>query len=149
MISAGVILNADIVTIMSLTKEQKQNEFELIWRLYPNKDSKKKSCQIYHKIVKTYSDIENVRRALNNYLELLKLEKWRKCKSGSTFFNNYEDWIEYKQVETQQQVINNSMPVEPLTQDRINQIKYSFSLECQQKIRQKLRAAWLMRPIRQ
>ncbi len=121
-----------------IAKELKKKEFELIWQQYPNKDSKKQSELNFNKSVKTYHHINQINQALNNYLNLLKIESWRKCKSGSTFFNNWQDWIDYKRM-TASEIIEN---YKPLTLEEREQIKYGFSDDCQNKIRLKLQKAW-------
>ncbi len=129
---------------MSLTKQQKEIEFEKIWARYPNKDSKKKSCQIFMKTIKTYKDLSDLNTALNNYLTMLKSEIWRKPKSGSTFFNNYTDWIDFTNKSVHDPAVPFTIPTPP---EKIKQIKYSFTNECQRKIQARLKAAWLMRPV--
>jgi tRNA A37 N6-isopentenylltransferase MiaA len=127
---------------MSITKEQLQNEFEILWKRWPNKDSRKKSCQIYHNTIKTYKDIMDITQALDNYLSMLKVESWRKCKSGSTWFNSWQDWTNYKPEQRSQEIINNSERVKPLTEAEREQVRYSFSVDCQRDIRLKLSKAW-------
>ena len=123
---------------MFLTKQQKQDEFNKIWAKYPNKDSRKRSELHYLSSIKTYQDIESINKALDNYLSMLKREEWRKVKSGSTWFNNWQDWLEYEE-ERQK---SSSYKARPLTLEEREQVKYSFSDACQDNICMRLAQAW-------
>ncbi len=131
---------------MSLAKQHKEIDFEKIWARYPNKDSKKKSCQIFMKTIKTSQDLVNINKALDNYLIMLASETWRKPKSGSTFFNNYEDFTDFN-VQEQGQIKTFVLKTKTKTPEQIAEIKYRFTPECQRNIQARLKAAWLMRPV--
>jgi phage replication O-like protein O len=82
------------------TKERKKTKeniysdfFEVLWKLYPNKDGKKESLKHFNATVKTENDKMKIDFALANYLEDLKDNSWKKAKNGSTWFNNWQDWI--------------------------------------------------------
>ena len=68
-------------------------EFESIWKNYPNKDGKKEALKHFKASVKTPADLENIKVALTNYLAS-KPVKSGYIKNGSTWFNNWQDWIE-------------------------------------------------------
>ncbi|MCK5615515.1 hypothetical protein KAR91_77340 [Candidatus Pacearchaeota archaeon] len=70
--------------------------FEDIWKRYPNKDGRKASEKHFHATVKTQEDYVAINIALNNYIANLQKETWKKPKSGSTWFNNWQDWIDYE-----------------------------------------------------
>lgn len=72
--------------------------FNTVWDSYPVKKGKSK-ITTKSKLKKLYQDKQNVEKALNNYLNDPDLEinkGWRHLKDGSTFFNNYKDYIDYK-----------------------------------------------------
>jgi hypothetical protein len=74
------------------------SEFEKLWQKYPRKDGRKKALMHFTASVKTENDLVNIRRALNNYIYYLNKNniEYRFIKSGSTWFNNWQDWIEYE-----------------------------------------------------
>lgn len=74
-------------------------EFNSRWQKYPNKDSRKDSLKYWVASVKTSKDLKDFDTSLSNYLEMLKVETWRKPKSGKTFFNNWRDFLEWKIVQ--------------------------------------------------
>jgi len=125
---------------MPLTREQKTIEFELLWRQYPQKDGKKAALRSFFATVRTYGELDNIKKALSNYTSHLKApcNEWKRAKNGSTWFNNWEDWVDYDgsagaRVAEQ---------VKPLTPERIADIKYRFSDECQNRVRLRLGQAW-------
>lgn len=122
---------------MSLIREQRQIEFDKLWKRWPNKDSRKQSELNFNKSVKTYQDIADINQALTNYLNMLKRETWRKCKSGSTWFNNWTDWVGYVSPELIPRAV-----CKPLTLEQRKEVEYSFSDECQDNIKAKLFKAW-------
>ncbi len=73
-----------------------EKDFDSRWERYPNKDSRKESLKHWVNSIKTEQDLKDFDISLNNYLEMLKVETWRKPKSGKTFFNNWRDFIEWK-----------------------------------------------------
>jgi hypothetical protein len=82
-------------------EENEENEyipnFESIWKRYPNKDGKKESERHFNATVKTEEDFSSINKALDNYLVNLSIETWKKPKSGSTWFNNWQDWTEWEE----------------------------------------------------
>jgi len=69
--------------------------FDEIWSDYPNKDGKKEALRHYL-ACDGDNRIEEIRKALANYKKMLSKETWRSAKNGSTWFNNWEDWLDYK-----------------------------------------------------
>jgi len=75
------------------------SQFESLWNKYPRKDGKKEAIKHFQTSVKTESDITNIRAALEKYTNYVKKNKIeeRYIKKGSTWFNNWQDWIDYKE----------------------------------------------------
>lgn len=74
-------------------------KFENIWTRYPLKDGKKDAERHFNATVETEEDWQGINKALNNYLKHLQTETWKKPKNGSTWFNNWRDWIDWKEIE--------------------------------------------------
>jgi len=70
--------------------------FEDIWSKYPNKDGKKDALRHFKASVKNEKDMDDIHQALNNYLNSEKVKKGF-IKNGSTWFNNWRDWINYEE----------------------------------------------------
>jgi len=68
--------------------------FEEIWRRYPVKDGKWAALKSFLATVKDERGYQRVSAALDNYTRHLEKETWKKAKNGSTWFNNWHDWIE-------------------------------------------------------
>lgn len=68
--------------------------FDLVWAKYPNKDGRKAAERYFHASVKTPEDFEAINQALENYLKSDKVKN-NFIKNGSTWFNNWKDWITY------------------------------------------------------
>ena len=76
-------------------KEDKyMSTFEELWKEYPNKDGKKEAIRHFKTTVKTDADRLNVKKALLNYLQSTNVKKGF-IKNGSTWFNNWQDWIDF------------------------------------------------------
>jgi phage replication O-like protein O len=76
-----------------LTKERKKELFSFLWKQYPSKDGKKEALRHFMASVKTEQDSSDIQTALNNYLASEKVRKGF-IKNGSTWFNNWQDWID-------------------------------------------------------
>lgn len=70
-------------------------EFEAVWKKYPNKDGRKEALKHFLSTVITKDDLIDINSALDNYLKSEKVKK-NFIKNGSTWFNNWRDWIQYK-----------------------------------------------------
>jgi hypothetical protein len=68
--------------------------FTEIWNRYPNKDGRKQAERFFLNTVKTDQDWEDINKALDNYLKSEKVSKGF-IKNGSTWFNNWKDWVEF------------------------------------------------------
>ncbi len=73
--------------------------FEERWLNYPNKDGKKAAQKHFLASVKSDEDLRDFDKSLENYLGHLKIETWKRPKNGSTFFNNWRDWVDWKEPE--------------------------------------------------
>lgn len=68
--------------------------FEKIWMRYPKRDGKKAAARHFKLTVKSMTDWLNIQNALDNYLSSETVKKGF-IKNGSTWFNNWQDWINY------------------------------------------------------
>lgn len=68
--------------------------FESIWKLYPNKKGKGQVSDATK--LRLYSvGLDEMKRAIERYIDDLKKEEWRKPQNGSTFFNSgYVDYLD-------------------------------------------------------
>jgi hypothetical protein len=66
--------------------------FEELWKDYPNKEGKKDALKHFTATVRTDRDAEDIRKALKNYLHLLKIQDWRSPKLGKTWFKTWRDF---------------------------------------------------------
>ena len=73
-------------------------DFESIWLLYPKKLGKEKAEIKFHKTVKTDEKYQNIKAAITNFnnSSIAKGEP-KYIPYGSTWFNNWQDWIDYKE----------------------------------------------------
>ena len=68
-------------------------DFGKVWKRYPNKDGKKAAEKHFKTTIKKEEDYIAINKALDNYLKSDKVKKGF-IKNGSTWFNNWQDWIE-------------------------------------------------------
>lgn len=70
-------------------------EFNILWNEYPKHDGKKAALKHFKASVKTLTDLEDITMALKNYLAHIEKEKTipKYIKNGSTWFNNWKDWV--------------------------------------------------------
>jgi len=78
----------------SKVKEVYKNRFNELWNKYPNKDGKTQAQKHFNTSVKTEKDWQDINTALKNYL-ISERVKNGYIKNGSTWFNNWRDWIDY------------------------------------------------------
>lgn len=69
-------------------------DFEDIWSKYPKKDGRKAAERSFKASVKTEQDYADIQKALKNYLDSSDVARGF-IKNGSTWFNNWQDWINY------------------------------------------------------
>lgn len=80
----------------AITSKQQQEIFDNIWKRYPNNDGKKLAFTHFKVDIKNNEDWKKINKALSNYLNCKKV-KAGYIKNGSTWFNNWKDWIDYKE----------------------------------------------------
>ena len=78
-------------------------KFEKIWQIYPKRDGKKAAIRSFNASVKTEKNWIDINLALKNYLNSKDVKKGY-IKNGSTWFANWEDWIEYLEPEEERKV---------------------------------------------
>lgn len=76
--------------------KEKENQFEEIWEKYPGGVGKKKSLSYFKSSVLTDQDLININKALDNYI-ISERVKNGYIQNGPTWFNNWKDWINYKE----------------------------------------------------
>ena len=98
------LVSATLPNLTDLTDHTKPTKpdvffpFSEIWERYPNKDGKKQAENHFKSSVKTENDWKNINKALDNYLKSEKVLKGF-IKNGSTWFNNWLDWVDFVQPE--------------------------------------------------
>ena len=90
-------------TTTIITKYIYTPEFDSLWKDYPNQLRKKESFRNFKKTVKNETDLANIKAALKTYKKHLSINTWKQPMNGSTWFNNWEDWINYKEPVTDTQ----------------------------------------------
>jgi len=72
--------------------------FENMWSKYPRRLGKKAAFKYFKSSVKNQADLIRFERALETYLTNIdrKGTEPQFIMYGSTFFNNWEDWVDYK-----------------------------------------------------
>ena len=73
------------------TNKQITNEFEELWKLYPNKKGKAPALKKYIKARQCGVGFDVIKTGIENYAEAVKDKEERFIKHGSTWFNN-ECW---------------------------------------------------------
>jgi hypothetical protein len=69
-------------------------DFDLIWTMYPRRIGRRDAEKHFRATVKTQDDFETMQKALKNYIEYIKGKDPRYIQHGSTWFNNWRDWID-------------------------------------------------------
>lgn len=103
---------------IEVDKEEEKNkdivhfDFEKVWNLYPKKFGKKQSEKHFKASVKTEQDYNELTKAINNYNEQIKQNKTedKYIKHGSTFFNNWRDYVNIEIKPTRR---NNLQEIQP------------------------------------
>ncbi len=91
--------------------KDKDGWFDEVYLNYPNKDSRKQAKKYFLTSVKNKNDLTNIKKALVNYKQHLANRKWKQPKSAQTFFNNWQDWINYEETEEKSDVSTSSPSV--------------------------------------
>lgn len=73
-------------------------DFDNLWQRYPKRLGKKMAEKHFRASVKTKADWERINKALDTYLAYIRVEGIADqfVKHGSTWFNNWQDWVDYK-----------------------------------------------------
>lgn len=74
-------------------KETDVDNFESVWKRYPNHSGKKAALRHYTASVTTPGNIADINKALENYLRSGNVLRGF-VKNGSTWFNEWQDWVE-------------------------------------------------------
>ena len=75
-------------------EETAEEFFERAWQYYPNKRGKGQVSEKSKERLMSHG-WDNVKRAIDRYLNDLKKDEWRKAQNGSTFFNSgYIDYLD-------------------------------------------------------
>ncbi|MFQ5786725.1 MAG: hypothetical protein ACE5H1_01965 [Thermodesulfobacteriota bacterium] len=82
----------------NINKDKKENGifFDSIWSKYPNKVGRKMAEKHFKNSVKNKKDFNDLNTALTNYLSSKRVQRGY-IQNGSTFMNNWRDWIDYKE----------------------------------------------------
>ena len=70
--------------------------FDIIWAKYPSKTNSKAAKRHFQSSVKTMTDFLDIQRAIDNYLKSDRVKNGY-IQNGSTWFNNWRDWINYEE----------------------------------------------------
>jgi len=81
----------------SKTNGVRLKSFFSLWNLYPKKDGQKAAERFFMGSIKKEEDFKRISKALNNYIKHIKDNniETRFIKNGSTWFNNWQDWVDY------------------------------------------------------
>lgn len=69
-----------------------ETNFNAVWSKYPNRQGKKDALRHFRASVKTEDDLRNIVTALENYLKSQRVKNGY-VKNGSTWFNDWQSWI--------------------------------------------------------
>lgn len=80
---------------ININKKSISEEFETLWKLYPNKKGKDKALSYYQKARKSGTSFEDVEKGIQNYLKEIEVKKTspQYIKHGSTWFNQ-KGWLD-------------------------------------------------------
>lgn len=81
-------------SLEEIPEETPEEFFERAWQYYPNKRGKGQVSKKSKERLMSHG-WDNVKRAIDRYLEDLKKDEWRQAQNGSTFFNSgYVDYLD-------------------------------------------------------
>jgi len=84
----------DVIEIKEEKRLLMKKEFLDIWNKYPKRDGKKEAEKHFNASIKNAKDCEDINIALENYLKCESVKNGY-IKNGSTWFNNWRDWIDF------------------------------------------------------
>lgn len=105
-------IQTDTTNITDITNKQTNTsifDFDSIWNKYPNKLGKKEAFRHFKSSVQTDQDYQDLNKALDNYILSCKGSDPKYIKHGSTWFNNWRDWIDYKAPSTKLSLRNQAL----------------------------------------
>ena len=79
-------------------------KFDAIWQKYPKRVGRKAAGKHYKVSVKTEQDYLDIQKALENYIRSETVKKGF-IQNGSTWFNNWKDWIDYQETSIKPETI--------------------------------------------
>ena len=89
------------ITKVDITKEKTifftEEHFKELWEKYPSKVGRKKALSCFFSTVKTDKNWQDINRALDNYLASDRVKN-KFIQDGKTWFNNWVDFIDYKDI---------------------------------------------------
>ena len=88
-------------------KSKTTYDFDLLWGRYPNSIGKKAAKRHFTTSVISDDDWKNINTALDNYLLSARVKKGYVA-NGSTWFNNWKDWITLPETERWCEVCKNT-----------------------------------------
>ena len=95
-----------VLTNLTTEKQDKdkyntEDFFNKVWSRYPRRLGRKEALRHYQATVKVEQDFLDINKALNNYLTTDNVvNKTKYVLHGSTWFNNWRDWVEYTRERT-------------------------------------------------
>ena len=89
-------------------------DFELLWKRYPKPIGKRDALKHFNSSVKTDEDWKNINIALDNYLKTENVIKGniQYIKHGSTWFNNWQDYVSITVTQKQEPVSGLSLQMQ-------------------------------------
>jgi hypothetical protein len=78
------------------TSNSMEIHFEPLWSNYPSRVNKKDALRHFNATVKCKEDVEKITSALENYKNSKRVKDGF-IQNGSTWFNNWQDWIDFKE----------------------------------------------------
>jgi len=96
-------IHARKVTVKDKVKDTVKGveNFEEVWALYPEKVGRKEAQRHFEASVKTDKDLVDIKIAIENYKQSDRVKKGY-IQNGSTFFNDWQGWVNYKPVLNQE-----------------------------------------------
>ncbi len=93
--NTAMILIRDLCEAILEEEKAGTFDFDSLWKRYPKRLGKKEALRHFKATVKTDEDWQNINKALDNYLHSKNVkENTQFIQHGSTWFNNWQDWIE-------------------------------------------------------
>jgi hypothetical protein len=102
-IGNNVVNNSTSISTSVSNSTNLKATFDLIWLRYPDKDGKKAALRSFLKDVKTPEDLVRINRALDNYLGSKRVKSGY-IKAGSTWFNNWQDWLNFVEPKSEEEI---------------------------------------------